>query len=391
MENKLIKMESVYELVQDNFFLVLLGKIENIFESQEAKISIQEIISHFSPVFIHEMYSYLNGEKIIDGKDFFKSDELKKSVSKYRMRATKQRINESDFISKISTDMGISFDKDIYDINVVVNDKCVKKINFSEFDIRENNTFFSNCYATNIDIARELIKMVLKIDENEYEKILDCIIEDLTNETNDFEKMLSGERYSYKSSKLFKNTNIKDIDKYFIMHNYNVLQLLLVLKIFFSDKNVKICNQSNLNIQTQKCIDKLCAVEIELIGNQIKDINTDFTNHLSNKIDEIVLNKNVDFFKLNRKIRNNIHYSKIEKIEEELYENISNIQEVYIRQVLETFENELFFELDEEDTNINNFFQYCIENDIDKEEIDNNYEDYYVQFYNKKYIIRKIK
>ena len=45
--NKNIDMHSLYEILQDNFSIVFLGKILNSFQNIEAKIAIEEFISNF--------------------------------------------------------------------------------------------------------------------------------------------------------------------------------------------------------------------------------------------------------------------------------------------------------------------------------------------------------
>ena len=57
--NKDIDIHSLYEILQDNFSIAILGNILNRFHNTEAKIAIEEFISNFSPVLIYEAYLYL--------------------------------------------------------------------------------------------------------------------------------------------------------------------------------------------------------------------------------------------------------------------------------------------------------------------------------------------
>ena len=97
-----------------------------------------------------------------------------------------------------------------------------------------------------------------------------------------------------------------------------------------------------------------------------------------------------NFYQLSRKLRNNIHYNKIEELDEELYVDVVNLQEEYLDKVYNEMKKNIYFSLDEEDILMNDFFQYCNENNISQEEIMENYNDYYIQYYYKKNIDRKL-
>lgn len=58
--------------------------------------------------------------------------------------------------------------------------------------------------------------------------------------------------------------------------------------------------------------------------------------------------------------------------------------------VYEEINNKLCFELKEEDLLLTDFFKYCNDHNIEKEEIYNNYENYYTQYYYNKSIDRNI-
>ena len=104
--NKNIDVQSLYEILQDNFSIVILGKILNRFQNIEAKIAIEEFISNFSPVLIYETHLYLKNNNFIEEEKFYKSEELKNKVRDYRMLTTKKKIKESNYVENINEKNG---------------------------------------------------------------------------------------------------------------------------------------------------------------------------------------------------------------------------------------------------------------------------------------------
>lgn len=391
MEKKLkknIDIHSLYEILQDNFSIVILGKILDRFENIEAKIAIEEFISDFSPVLIYEAYFYLKNNNLIEEEKFYRSEELKNKVKDYRMLTTKKKIKESDYIETITKKMGIEFGEDIYDINVIVKKNKVKRFNFAEYNKKEEKEFLEMCYLTNEEFSKVCFKEIVKLSDSDYNNIINDILDKKSDEIRELEGRLTGIRYSYKSSKIFKNSSIKENDKIFILYRINILQTIIELRKFFRKKEITASINNKTILDTDKFINKIIALEIDILGNDIRSLNTEYIAKLQQKLDEKMLQGNKDFYSLSRKLRNNIHYEKIEELDLNTYNNIEVLQDNYIDLVYDIMIKELFFNLDEDDILMNNFFKYCIENNISQEEIELNYENYYTQYYFQKSINR---
>lgn len=391
MEKKLkknIDIHSLYEILQDNFSIVILGKILDRFENIEAKIAIEEFISDFSPVLIYEAYFYLKNNNLIEEEKFYRSEELKNKVKDYRILTTKKKIKESDYIETITKKMGIEFGEDIYDINVIVKKNKVKRFNFAEYNKKEEKEFLEMCYLTNEEFSKVCFKEIVKLSDSDYNNIINDILDKKSDEIRELEGRLTGIRYSYKSSKIFKNSSIKENDKIFILYRINILQTIIELRKFFRKKEITASINNKTILDTDKFINKIIALEIDILGNDIRSLNTEYIAKLQQKLDEKMLQGNKDFYSLSRKLRNNIHYEKIEELDLNTYNNIEVLQDNYIDLVYDIMIKELFFNLDEDDILMNNFFKYCIENNISQEEIELNYENYYTQYYFQKSINR---
>ena len=379
--NKNIDIHSLYEILQDNFSIVILGKILNRFKNIEAKIAIEEFISDFSPVLIYEAYYYLKNNNLIEEEKFYRSEELKNKVKDYRILTTKKKIKESNYIETIREKMGIEFDEDVYDINVIVKNNKVKRFNFAGYNKNEEKDFLQMCYWTNEEFLKVCFKEIVRLSEDEYKNIINRILDKKSNEIRKFERKLSGIRYSYKSSKIFKNSNIQENDKIFILYRINVLQTIIELRNFFRKNEITGSINNKIFLDTNKFLNKIIALEIDILGNDIRSINTRYITKLQQELDKKMLKDNKKFYSLSRKLRNNIHYEKIEELDSSAYNNIQFLQDNYIDLVYDIMTNELSFNLDEEDILMNNFFKYCNENDISQKEIELNYENYYTQYY----------
>lgn len=397
MKNSSVKMDihSLYEILQDNFSIAFLGKVLNRINNIEAKNAIQEFIIDFSPVLIYEAYLYLKSNNLIEENKFYKSKELKNKVEEYRMITAKKKVKKSDYIKSITQKMGLAFDEDVYDINVIAENNQVKGFNFAEYKKREEKNFLEMCYSTNLEFAKVTFKEITRISEIDYNNIIKLIIENKIEDIEKLEKSLAGVRYSYKSSKLFKNTTIQDEDKFFILYRFNTLNTIIELKKFLKTNKIVIDTNNGLSINIDKFIDKIIALEIDILGRDIQSLDTEYIKKLGKELDEKMLNdKKIkaeeNFYQLSRKLRNNIHYKKIEELDEEIYVDVVSLQEEYLDKIYNEMKKNIYFSLDKDDMLMNDFFQYCNENNISQEEIMKNYNDYYIQYYYKKYIDREL-
>ena len=388
MKDNKIDMNSFYEILQDNISMVILEKILNGFKCIESKNAIEEFIADFSPVLIYEAYIFFKKKGLATKDNFYNNEKLRKKVEDYRMLTTKKRVPNSEYIHDIKENMGIDFKNDIFDINVVALDNVIRRFNFSEYNKIEERDFLGSCYLTNAEFSKITFKNLTVFSVDDYKNILNKIIEECMNDIKKLEVLLSGNRYSYRSSKLFLEADITEVDKYFILYRLNMIVILIELEKFFEKNNFTISANENIICDVHMFFSKIIALEIEILGNDIRNMNTNFSKSIQKKLDETLLKKNKNFYSLNRKLRNNIHYEKVDIIDEASYKELIKLQKEYLNIIYEEIKNKLHFNLDEEDILLSEFFKYCNDNNIEKDEIDRNYENYYTQYYYKKSIDR---
>ena len=165
------------------------------------------------------------------------------------------------------------------------------------------------------------------------------------------------------------------------LYRINILQIIIELRNFFRKNEITGSINNTIILDTNKFLNKIIALEIDILGNDIRSLNTEYMTKLQQELDKKMLKDNKKFYSLSRKLRNNIHYEKIEEVDLSTYNNIQFLQDKYINLVYDIMLKELFFSLDDEDILMNNFLKYCNENDISEKEIELNYENYYTQYY----------
>lgn len=86
---------------------------------------------------------------------------------------------------------------------------------------------------------------------------------------------------------------------------------------------------------------KLKAMLIEQFGSNIKNLNTPMAEEIKREIEDSIHEK--DAFKVNRKLRNNIHYTEIDIISDLEWKMTNKFQNKYFDIVLKTFNKYLHF------------------------------------------------
>lgn len=115
---------------------------------------------------------------------------------------------------------------------------------------------------------------------------------------------------------------------------------------------------------------KYRALIICIIGNDLSKMNTLFSKTIWNAINDKI-DKN--FSPLNRRIRDNIHYSIINTFSDE---ELSYLDIVY-----NYFINNLNLNIDDDDILMTDFLSCCKEKELTSEEIKADYEKLYLEYY----------
>lgn len=377
--NKSLSISTINEVLQDTYFFYLLLEIKRKLKNIEAKSYLTMFIKGLAVAFDYELSVCLENCNILEKKKFFKSNSMKNKVMEER-QWVHQSIYDSKKINKKVLDMGIDFDNEVYDINVVVKNNKILDINFEQYNEDENLDFWDSVFYLNEEVLEAILKVldekfgtdIFKISNEMVAKYID------DNLLNTIRNKLNGKRYSYQSHKLFsKSSNLKEIDKIFILYRYRLITSIIMISSLFNNKNYQMIIDPLFKLDFGNYLKKYKALIISIIGNDLLKMNTDFSNNIikefENKIDK-------NFYSINRKLRNNIHYSNITCLTEEELKIIDKNQDLYLKIVLKYLNKNMCLHIESDDISMTNFLKCCIKKGFNKDEIYDNYEKLYLKY-----------
>lgn len=169
------EINSINEILQDNFFIEFIGKIIDKFKNEEAKIALGKVIIEFSAIFLYEAYVFMKEKKWIDKDKFFINEDMKDKVMNER-EFVKKIIKNSNYIKGLNNIMGIDFDEETYDINIVCNNKLIM-LNFPKFLKDRETNFWESCLKTNNIMANEIMKKLSFFNEEQCNCIINTFID----------------------------------------------------------------------------------------------------------------------------------------------------------------------------------------------------------------------
>lgn len=300
---------TVNEIFQDALFFQVLYKITASMDNSEAVIIADRFLKLQSVVFIRELMNYFDEKHIELGI----GPEIDRFIKTLKEERNDNGIHYSpigsDRMKKIIEDMGISWGSICYDINLVVKDNNVINLNIEDYGI-EPDEFWTNILI----IAKSASDGALATVSSKIttEVFLKYGKEKIIENSKRLQDYLSGTRYSYSSCVLFSKA--KDLtveDKVFIMYRYRLIYLAYAFLNSLEGMLVQIgtagTNTYNIEFDMKSYVRKHVARVCEMIHIDLETLQTPFQKALQKDIDNQIREKS--FFPLNRKLRNNLHYS----------------------------------------------------------------------------------
>ena len=123
---------------------------------------------------------------------------------------------------------------------------------------------------------------------------------------------------------------------------------------------------------------KYNALVIELIGKELRTINTPFTDSILDCIKAEI--KESEFFRLNRKLRNNLHYESTDLLSDQEMEMVTKNQTIYLNIVKKYFADSISINIDRECKKMTGLSKAFQASGLSKEEFDQFYYFYYLKF-----------
>ena len=320
---------TINEIIQDFSFLYFLISINSKIKNDNIYRLLDYFCCFIFPVFCDELIKkgYLD--------DINLSEQSKKDINNIKKARTlilkAVPKSNSNYIKTINRLAGINHDEYVLDICIIKYAKQLIAINYSEFLFSS----FNDCQKATL---RDMLFLPKAILESFYKAIgqsfneLDKKIQIEAEKTaRQLDKQHNMKIYSYSSNLLFKNSRISNEDKPYLLFRYSIVSISLLLELLVPVRFSMHCD-GLFQIDSDKTILKIKAIIIEMLFNDKKN-GTAFTDKLLEYAAKSVVDSN--FFIVNRKLRDNIHYSLTQDISEEEYAVILRNQNNYLKAVQE--------------------------------------------------------
>lgn len=327
-----IKNKIFFESINDSFWLGILLTVEDNIEDYQIKNILSSFLLQFSLIFCEEAVKYKLGE--IKEPILTKSN-LKKMRNSYLKSCP---IYDSKKITKLIDEMGISFEVERFDVILYL-------INDSLIDINSRTWALNN--SSNFDIYNGIILSPRRWIKNQLPEELNVKFELLRSDyvKNIIEKVNKIEVVSKTySAKRLLDTNSSYNDKVYILQRIGLIKTIKLLSDIndYGDKKI-LKTDIGFYLDYNLFLIKIKATIIEMLWNDKKSNNIPFLNEL---FDNLPQELNENFFIINRKCRDNIHYGFYNNVTEKEIKILEKEQDIYINYVLKEFENKIVYIFD---------------------------------------------
>jgi len=315
------------DFIQDLFTLYISLQIQKRIKD----VYLQELYG-FLEVYMSAIiiYEYIDSEPELAaalGRDYVKKIEL------WRDRFLKQNvIKGSKKMRKISSSMGTDFGHYSFDTIITkntVNDELIG-INFGTWDL-------TTISEEDKELFNSLLKTVEVVFNNSFDReMLSGLDASFSQFACNVDNRIKLKRYTYASGVMFKGNNLQITDKHMIIFYYSFFKYL-----YYSEELIPeaVLNLEGFTAFTMRTLTKMRASLIAHFENNIKSLDTPFQQKIYEALPDRVLNK--ELYGLNRKLRNNIHYTRTDRIEETQWDEIKSFQKDYFKATINTFDDSL--------------------------------------------------
>lgn len=343
---------TVNEIFQDALFFQVLYEITVNMDNSEAVIIVDRFLKLQSVVFMSELMKFFDEKHIELGIWAEKNEFVRRLNEERNNNGIHYSPIGSDRMKNIIEDMGISWESSCYDINLVVKDNNVINLNVEDYGVKPDELWKNILIIAKSASDGALATVSSKITT---EVFLEYGKEKIIENSKRLQDFLSGTRYSYSSCVLFSKT--KDLtveDKVFIMYRYRLIYLAYAFLNSLEGMLVQIgtagTNIYNIEFEMKSYVRKHIAMVCEIIHNdldKLKSLQTPFYKEVQKDIDAQIGEKS--FFPLNRKLRNNLHYSLgTTPLSKKELNVVDKYQPIYIECILKKFQSKMSINISEE-------------------------------------------
>ncbi len=369
--------DTIHEIIGDLACFEILLKIKNLVKDVETKIYLSQFLKMIAPLYAYEIANSLQNFGIVDKKDFF-NPGMNKKIQSEREKAVKYIIVKSSQKEKATCEMGLNFNKKVYDMNLVLCNNKLMSMNYEDYidKIDEKEIDFWNSL---FDFPRRALNaFILAFNfDTSLDDLFVHFSEQLEEIASDIENKLVCNRYSYSSYTLFSLSKTLDtLDKIFVLYRYRMISSATNIEHVVPLVDIKIGDK--IIVSFKKFFRKYKALVIDIFGEEIKNMDTEFSCAIKEAIQRKIDNNK--FWKLNRTIRNNLHYVETKLLAKEDLAIVDHYQQIYLGIINDYILDNLNIHISKECIDMTNFLKACQEKGMTKSDIDKLYYYYYVKF-----------
>lgn len=319
------------EILNDAFWLGFILEIKRKITDYGVKELLTSFLLFFSSIFCDETLKANQGG--LSGKRKI----TKKEVNDYRMYNLKYiHSKKSDNTNLIMKEMGIDFKNYIFDIYLHVDQNdTLLDVNFRNWNANKEENF--ELYDGIVATPYRWIEILFPDLFPSIEATLKDIIDDYVLRFS----TAGIERKSYSCYRMFRNSNISDDDKLYILQKYGLVKSAIFIEQFLGmDISFEL---GKFKFDSKRFWTKVKAIIIEGFWDDNKKKKIMVVQNIFKK-NELKINNN--FYSLNRKIRDNIHYNHIDNLSDEELNYLKEQQKIYLENVLNEFDKHLYIVFD---------------------------------------------
>ena len=315
------------EMLNDSFWLGIILTTEDKIQDLTIKALLTDFLLFFSSLFCEELIIYKFGG--VKDPNYVSNNQVKELRKRYLKKCP---LYNSDNMKNIITEMGIDFDNYVFDNVLFFIDNELIDINSRTWLNRNKENY--DLYNGIILSPRRWIKNFHPQLNDMFEEIRKPYVDEFVKKFN--KKIITFKSYS--SKKLFDNKLSKD-EKIYIMQRIGLLKTTMYFsKIFGNGNFITINGESNIKVSFDNFLIKVKAELIELLWNDKCQNNIPFLDKI---IEDYPKEISEEFFPINRKCRDNLHYGFYNELTEKELNILNEYQDLYLNYVIVEFEKNL--------------------------------------------------
>ena len=267
-------LDTVAEIIGDLFCFDLILEIKRRMKNDEAKAYVSNFLRILAPIYVHEIANALDRLGIIS-KGKLLGATMSKRVNAERQLSTHKTIVNSSEAIKVLTEMGITFDHKVYDINIVATKGMLYDLNFETQVAPMNDLDFWNFLFGIPHVMLTAAFSAVSPDFN-FRDIYKNNNDQLDSIANRMDNALSFTRYSYSSRKLFQHSeNLSVPDRVLILYRYRMITSVNVLSDLIPSFHATMGDRRIVDMDF--FFKKYRALIITMLGDELRQLNTPFS------------------------------------------------------------------------------------------------------------------